>query len=886
VIAHDISRLVRREEIQRFLAEASRLLAVNADPDVMLSRIAHLTLSGFADLCMIETADETHALARVVVAHDPKKADMLREMRLLYPPHPERADIPLRVLRTGKAEWIPDVSDALLENIAHDADHLRMLKSLAFRSLIVAPLRVRGRAIGTALLAQAGSSRRFTPDDLDLAEDLARRVALAIDNAALHKADERARRVAQHAAERIGRLQIVTAALSGALTSASAAEVLIGQGSSAVGADGGFVRLLTPDAAQLELIAAAGYSEAFLHSQAKVPLAGNDPSVEAFRSREARYFASGDAVDASSREFRAEHEASGHEAIAFLPLHGHRRMIGVMALSFSAPRNFDDDDRESLATLAGQGSQAIERAQLYEAERDARAAAVRAVDRTAYLQALAAELADALTPAEVADVIVAQGVASAGADAGALQLLSDDGTMLEVVCVHGADPDLVGDEWRRIPVDLKLPSTDAIHRREPIFIESASDIREHYSLMSTKEPPLRARAGAHIPLIVGEQPLGVLFLGFSRLRRFSESQRSFVLALGRQGAQALRRAQLYEAELEARRRLSLLVERLQEGVVSVDRRGRVEFASATAREILSPGRLEEGSDMPEAWFGFSLRQFVTDLVEAEEAVLEAQVVSEDGERVFDVVGISAGPTESALLIIRDVSERERRQRVEREFVTNAAHELRTPLAAITSAIERLQAGAREVAEKRDRYLGHIQHESARLNRLASSLLVLARAQTREEEPRRQDIPDCELLNDLATGLELNSGVELILDCPPGLIAHSNRDLLEHALLNLAGNAARHTDCGHIRFSARVDDDGAITIEVSDTGAGIPADELGRLFDRFYRGSGADGRTGFGLGLPIVKEAVGAMGGRIEIESVVGTGTTARIVLPGRATVVA
>ena len=119
----------------------------------------------------------------------------------------------------------------------------------------------------------------------------------------------------------------------------------------------------------------------------------------------------------------------------------------------------------------------------------------------------------------------------------------------------------------------------------------------------------------------------------------------------------------------------------------------------------------------------------------------------------------------------------------------------------------------------------------------------------------------------------------MLDCPPDLVARSNRDLLEHALLNLASNAARHTDRGRIRISASVVSDGSTTIEVNDTGPGIPRDELSRLFDRFYRGSGEEGRAGFGLGLPITKEAVEALGGRVEIDSVPGEGTTARIVLP-------
>src|SRR6185312_7190215 len=191
--------------------------------------------------------------------------------------------------------------------------------------------------------------------------------------------------------------------------------------------------------------------------------------------------------------------------------------------------------------------------------------------------------------------------------------------------------------------------------------------------------------------------------------------------------------------------------------------------------------LEQGERVPDRWEGFPLQSFVADLLTSDRSV-EAQVVSGDGERVFDVTGIPAGRSDAVLLVMTDVSERERRWRAEREFVDNAAHELRTPLAAITSAVERLQAGAREDPEKRDRFLGHIQHESSRLNRLASSLLVLARAHAREESPRREAIRLVDLLAELAEGLDVNEGVELVLDCPPDLVARSNRDLLEHALL--------------------------------------------------------------------------------------------------------
>ena len=509
------------------------------------------------------------------------------------------------------------------------------------------------------------------------------------------------------------------------------------------------------------------------------------------------------------------------------------------------------DDRD-------QGAQSLELARLREAERKARAAAEQAIARTTRLELLAAEFAETLTARHVADVVVRHAIADVGADGGALHILVEGGKMLEVVHgQRGSDAELIEGERYRFSVDLKLPSTDALHRLEPVFVTS----------------------GAHIPLVVSRRPLGVLVLGVAGSRGFSASERSFVLALARHCAPALNRARLYEAEYEGRRRLSRLVERLHEGVVSVDRRGRVEFASSTAKQMLHTASLQEGIPLPETWFGFPLRTFAASLFDLGKRAIEVQIPSPDRQRVFELTGIPPARAEAALIVVADVSEREEHRRAEREFVDNAAHELRTPLAAITSAIERLQAGAREVPEKRDRFLGHIQRESIRLNRLTSSLLVLARAQTRTTDAQSEDIPLHELLEELIDGLDVNPGVEIVLSCPPDLGTRGDRDLLEHALLNLASNAARHTTRGSVHISARVVAGESMTIEVSDTGSGIPYDELSRLFDRFYRGSGEDGRAGFGLGLPITKEAVDALGGRVEIDSVPGEGTTARIVLP-------
>jgi signal transduction histidine kinase len=220
---------------------------------------------------------------------------------------------------------------------------------------------------------------------------------------------------------------------------------------------------------------------------------------------------------------------------------------------------------------------------------------------------------------------------------------------------------------------------------------------------------------------------------------------------------------------------------------------------------------------------------------------------------------------------------ERRERAEREFVMNAAHELRTPLAAIVSAIEVLQSGAKELPEERDAFLADIQRESDRLSRLVHALLVLARAQTGQETVSLERVRLRPIFEEIAQSLHPDDGVAVEVRCPPELSVLAARDLLEQAFSNLAANAAKHTHSGRIEFAAAPAAEGWVAAEVRDTGVGIQREEHDRVVDRFYRGEGR-GADGFGLGLAIVDEAVSALGGKMEMESSPGEGTTVRVLL--------
>ena len=331
--------------------------------------------------------------------------------------------------------------------------------------------------------------------------------------------------------------------------------------------------------------------------------------------------------------------------------------------------------------------------------------------------------------------------------------------------------------------------------------------------------------------------------------------------------------------LESERdRLQRLLGRLHDGVIAVDSDLRIEFSNAAARRLLRAS-VDEGAELPDAWGQPVLKVLATRLFEPGARAVQETFQTDEG-RAYSIAGIPPrGRSQNAILVVTDVSVRERRERAEREFVTNAAHELRTPLATITGAVQVLQAGAKDDPAERDRFLDHIEREAARLGRLTNSLLVLARAQTREEAPNLAPVELQPLLQSIAEDVHPPREVAVIVTCPPGLEVLAERDLVEQAVSNLAANALQNTARGKVQIVARELPGGSVALEVSDTGNGIAPERQDRIFDRFYRPDGRDPRR-FGLGLAIVRQAVAALDGRIELESAVGAGTTVRITLAG------
>jgi two-component system phosphate regulon sensor histidine kinase PhoR len=311
---------------------------------------------------------------------------------------------------------------------------------------------------------------------------------------------------------------------------------------------------------------------------------------------------------------------------------------------------------------------------------------------------------------------------------------------------------------------------------------------------------------------------------------------------------------------------------LPQGVVLVDPSLVIDYANPAAERLLGAG--SPGDPLPDPWPDFSLRELAASLFDSDSA--PGGTLVETDHHFFWVEGLPPSAAETAILIVEDVTERERARQSEREFVENAAHELRTPLAAIISVMDVLESGAKDIPEARDRFLKHIRLHSERLSRLARSLLVLARLQTGVEQPQLTVVPVRALLEEIAGRLDPARGVEVSIRSSDRTGALADRELLQRAIANVAENSAKHTRTGEIVLEAR--ENGTTTrIEIRDTGPGMTDEERARAFQRFYRSS--NGTDGFGLGLAIAEEAVRAIGGTIELESELGSGTRVCVEVP-------
>jgi serine phosphatase RsbU (regulator of sigma subunit)/anti-sigma regulatory factor (Ser/Thr protein kinase) len=196
-LAADNARLYHDAETARerlaFLARASELLSATLDLERTLQQVADLVVPRLADWCGIELVEEDGRIRNAATAHvDPEKVRFAIEMRERFPPDPDAPTGVPNVIRTGEPELYPEVTDEMLVQGIQDTEQLRLARELMLSSLMILPLRARGRTLGTLTLVHAESGRRYGEEDLSFGEDLARRAAVAVDNARLYTREHNA----------------------------------------------------------------------------------------------------------------------------------------------------------------------------------------------------------------------------------------------------------------------------------------------------------------------------------------------------------------------------------------------------------------------------------------------------------------------------------------------------------------------------------------------------------------------------------------------------------------------------------------------------------------------------------------------------------------------
>src|SRR5215208_937897 len=315
-----------------------------------------------------------------------------------------------------------------------------------------------------------------------------------------------------------------------------------------------------------------------------------------------------------------------------------------------------------------------------------------------------------------------------------------------------------------------------------------------------------------------------------------------------------------------RDRLAAIFDALTDGVMVVGPDGEVRFSNPAAEPLIDTDG--KANDVIQPW-----------LIWAQERGAAERDGIRVGDRVF-AIGVRKLAAENAVLAVtRDRTDALRREVAEREFVSNAAHELRNPIAGISGAIEVLRAGAKDDPDAREHFLVRLSDDAERITRLTESLLTLARMEAVGEGG--SEALDVALVVEEATeAVAVPEGIEVDVEVGGDLAAQGDRALLRQVLMGLLTNAFKNTPApGTVTVRGRRGQGDRVRIEVADTGTGIAPEELDRIFERFYRGSGSLEQEGFGLGLSIARRMVDVMGGELGVDSVEGRGSTFWLDLP-------
>jgi PAS domain S-box-containing protein len=840
-------------ERERFVARISARVRSELDVEKLLRIAVHETgVALGVDRCFIRLGDTEDSIPIAAQWFSEGLAPIETGKRLAV------SNLAVRRRQTVAIDDVahaPELDDAKLGG--PDA-----LLELGSHAVLAVPIVVFDELIGVLSLHRAEVCH-WTMSEVALTEAVAREIGLAIHVARLLRDNER--RIAQQSAFfRIAAMLGESLSLSATLDALAQAACEAFAGDSAA--------VLTPRGTALELAAAVRLPETLSPTLAAgLPESADCLAAAATDGRilAAPQLAADDRFDPSWHKLMGE---AGCRALLSVPVGSPRaERSGLVIVFFAADRLFTDEDVEVARHLGDAARGALERSELFEAERTARALSQQ-------LARTGSVLSTELDPTAVLDEVVQQAPTLLSADACAVRTLEEDELVVSAAFGSGAD-ESVGTRASA----MTWLSGDVFQSRAPLAIEDASgDDR-----LVDADPIVAAGYAAYlgVPLSGPEgAPLGVLAVYDRRARTWRPEEIEALQALAGNTSAALANAELYSrVSIEKERSVAILAN-IADGIVAVDRDGRVVLWNAAAEQITGVpqeeaiGRttvevlqrqLESGDD--EAHAG---QRLVSILLGGEEVWLS---LSEAVMR--DPLGAVAG----RIFAFRDISADRMVEQVKSDFVAAVSHELRTPLTSIYGFAETLLRQDIPFGEdERRTFLGYIASESERLTEIVDQLLNVARLDAGDLHVEVGRIDVGSVVSEVVETVEETNGHRFEIDLPDEpLAAEADPDKVRQVFSILVENALRYSPRGGtVTVGARRNDD-RVEVRVVDEGMGIPASEREWIFRKFYRAESAarDGAAGTGLGLFIAKELVNAMGGRIWVDSTEGEGSSFAFELP-------
>ena len=487
-------------------------------------------------------------------------------------------------------------------------------------------------------------------------------------------------------------------------------------------------------------------------------------------------------------------------------------------------------------------------------------------------------LATELDPAAILDEVAGQAPALLGADACAILLVEGDELVVSAVGGETA-PSAVG---LRVPATAR-PAGDVVQARVPVaFSDAAADGR-----LLVDDPVLAAGHSGYlgVPLVGLEGGFqGVLAVYSQRPRVWREEEIEALAALAGNASAVLSNAELYQRVAMERERSYAILANIADGIVAVDREGKVVLWNQSAEQIT-------GVPSAAALGRTPLEVLQRELASDDEGSHRERLVSvqRGGEEAWlsvteavmrDPIGAVAG----RIFAFRDVSSERIVEQMKSDFVSTVSHELRAPLTSIYGFAETLLRRDVLFGEpERQTFLGYIASEAQRLTTIVDTLLGVARLEAGDLQvelvPTDLRTVVSEVVTTVQQTLDVN-GHKFVLHLPDEpLAASADREKLSQILTNLLDNAVKFSPGGGTVTVEAHRRSGHVEVRIVDEGQGIPEAERERIFSKFHRTESSRGAGGAGLGLFIARGLVSAMGGRIWVDSVEGGGSSFAFELP-------